>query len=101
MVAQILTPGPWIELKSAAAPPAAGRWMRRHPSEIDDTVKERAGAMPRPLGETELAELRAAHERWGADDASMAAIGRLGRPPPPGLLPGPHPGGVAGPRRGG
>ena len=80
MVAQILTPGPWIELKSAAAPPAAGRWMRRHPSEIDDTVKERAGAMPRPLGETELAELRAAHERWGADDASMAAIGRLGRP---------------------
>lgn len=84
----------WDELKGG---PERQRWMRRHPSQMDECVAERAGALPVPLAPEELEELRKYHADWGADEASVASIEKLGRGDARVVVAGQQPGFLAGP----
>jgi len=86
----------WDQLK--AREPAPGqRWLRWHPSELEDCLAQRAGHSPSPLAEHELAELETAHRRWGADEATLAAIRELGTPRARVVVTGQQPALLAGP----
>lgn len=84
----------WEEIKGD---PARLHWMRRHPSQIDRCIEERAGALPEPLAPDELDELRRLHGDWGADESSIAAIDKLGRTDARVVVAGQQPGFLAGP----
>lgn len=53
--------------------------------------------MPPPLSEEELNALTGAHRRWGADEASLTAIARLGNPGARVVVAGQQPGLLCGP----
>lgn len=84
----------WEEIKGD---PARLHWMRRHPSQIDRCVDERAGSLPAPLAPDELDELRRFHADRGGDSASMSAIDKLGRADARVVVAGQQPGFMAGP----
>jgi len=69
----------WSRLKSEDAS-ALGDWLHWHPSRLESCVEARAEKRPPPLNAEELEELREAHRRWGADEASLASIEKLGSP---------------------
>lgn len=86
----------WDLMKGADAE-GTRAWLRRHPSQLDECVRARGAAMPPPLGPEELSELRAFHERCGADAASLAALEHLASPNTRVVVAGQQPGLLAGP----
>ena len=86
----------WDLIKGGEADPVH-RWLRWHPSEIDQCVQERSYHLPRALDEEELEEMRVAHRRWGADAETMAGLEKLGSPSTRVVITGQQPGLLAGP----
>src|SRR5262245_50388472 len=88
----------WSTLKKTAGTPDHGnRWLRWHPSQLATCVVDRGNHLPEPLAESELTELREAHFRWGADEASLSGIDHLGRSNTRVVITGQQPGLLAGP----
>lgn len=85
------TPGPAGSGGEGFAP------LARHPSRLSEAVSAGAGSKCEPLGETELEELRGAHRRWGADEASMVALEKLGSAKTRVIVAGQQPGILTGP----
>jgi bacillithiol biosynthesis cysteine-adding enzyme BshC len=89
---------PWDWLRSPTRPPENGPGdLTWHPSEIDACLAARSNQRIATLEEEELAELREAHRRWGADDASLDSIEELAKPDVRVVVTGQQPALLAGP----
>lgn len=88
----------WTMLKALTAERTHQlNWLRWHPSELNAGVAGREGQLPPPLAPNELEELRAAHTRWRADEASLSALELLGDPKTRVIITGQQPGLLGGP----
>jgi bacillithiol biosynthesis cysteine-adding enzyme BshC len=73
------TPDPsiWQALTSSEAGQVRP-WLRWHPTELDECIAARANCLPSPLAPDEIEAMLEAHERWGADPATLAHVRALG-----------------------
>ena len=87
----------WNLLKNPSQAQETSRWLRWHPSQLAECVRERAWALPAPLAEAELTEMRNAHQLWNAPPASLAALELLGQRTTRVVITGQQPSPLAGP----
>jgi hypothetical protein len=88
----------WVQLKTPAGEFShAPNWLAWHPAQLDHCLGQRALHLPPPLTDGEREELRGAHQRWHADEASLTALEQLGRPTARVIVTGQQPGLLTGP----
>lgn len=76
---------------------ACAPWLKWHPGQLDACVAARADHLPEPLQSAELEELRLRHQDWGADEASIRNLEKLGDANVRVVIAGQQPGLLAGP----
>jgi len=86
----------WQFLQSSD-PAVARQWVHWHPAQLDECVRARAEHRVATPDAAAMAELRAAHTRWGADDVSLKMLERLADPNVRVVVTGQQPGLLAGP----
>lgn len=67
-------------LLTQGSPTELAPWLAWHPEQLDACIAARGEHLPAPLDAKERESLNEAHRHWGADEASLANIEKLGSP---------------------